>query len=62
MALLQGARPFEVLDAATMTLESLRTRRATFVLTSDVEHDQLMQQHRWYELFLRTTALARPAG
>ncbi|MBV8603756.1 MAG: hypothetical protein JO224_03650 [Pelomonas sp.] len=58
MALLQGARPFEVLDAATMTPERLATRAPTFVLTNSVQHDQLMQQLRWYELFLRTTALA----
>ena len=58
MALLQGARPFQVLDAAAMTPAALSTRDPTFVLTNNVEHDQLMQQRRWYELFLRTTALA----
>ena len=58
MAQLQGARPFQVLDAASMTLDALKTRNATFVLTNDVAHDQLMQQKRWYELFLRVTALA----
>jgi hypothetical protein len=62
MALLQGARPFEVLDAAAMTPAGLRTRNPTFVLTNSVEHDQLLQQHRWFELFLRTTALARAAA
>lgn len=62
MALLQGARPYQVLDAASMTLAGLSTRNPTFVLTNSVEHDKLLQQHRWFELFLRTTALARAAA
>ncbi|MBV8502602.1 MAG: hypothetical protein JO006_12895 [Paucibacter sp.] len=59
MALLQGARPYEVVDAASMTLAGLRKRHPTFVLTNRVAHDQLLQQERWFELFLRTTALAQ---
>ncbi|MBV8665515.1 MAG: hypothetical protein JO269_03435 [Burkholderiaceae bacterium] len=62
MALLQGVRPYEVFDAASMTLAGLRTRNPTFVFTNSVEHDKLMQQYRWFELFLRTTALARAAA
>jgi hypothetical protein len=59
MALLQGVRPYEVIDAASMTQAGLSTRNATFVLTSSVQHDQLLQEQRWFELFLRTTALQR---
>jgi hypothetical protein len=57
MALLQGKRSYAVRDAAGMTLEQLQTRQPTFVLTNDVAHDELMQRYKWYELFLKTTAL-----
>lgn len=57
MARLQGARAYQVLDAATMTPAQLDTREATFVYTTSVIHDELLQRYDWYALFLRTTAL-----
>lgn len=60
MAKTQAARSNPVvLDAASMTLAQLQTRSPTFAVTADVVHDELMQKHDWYELFLRATALAR---
>lgn len=47
-----------VRDAATMTLDELRTRAPTFVVTTDVAHDDLLQKFSWFELFLKTTANA----
>jgi hypothetical protein len=40
-----------------LTLERLRTRDATFVLTTDVAHDDLLTHDSWYSLFLQSTAL-----
>ncbi|HTU71403.1 MAG TPA: hypothetical protein VMF11_13920 [Candidatus Baltobacteraceae bacterium] len=57
MSLLQGKSPFQVLNAAAMTLSPLQTREATFVLTTSVAHDELLQRYHWYALFLQTTAL-----
>jgi hypothetical protein len=58
MARLQGARGYQVLDAAAMTPAKLATRDATFIYTLTVEHDMILQQNRWFELALGTTALA----
>lgn len=54
----QGPQPnIYVRLADTMTLAQLRTRAPTFVLTTSVAHDELLQKYNWYELFLQTTAL-----
>ncbi len=42
-----------------MTLDELSVRAPTFLLTTEVAHDELMQKFAWYELFLKTTALQR---
>ena len=44
--------------AEDMTLARLTTRAPTFVLTTSVAHDELLQKYDWYSLFLQTTALA----
>jgi len=60
MAKMQAARSNpNVLDAGAMTLAQLQTRAPTFAVTTDVVHDELMQKHDWYELFLKSTALER---
>ena len=60
MAKMQAARSNpNVLDAGSMTLAQLQTRAPTFAVTTDVVHDELMQKHDWYELFLKGTALER---
>lgn len=60
MGMLQAPKPnLYVYLARDMTLEKLRTRAATFVLTTDVPHDELMQKFDWYALFLQATALDR---
>lgn len=41
-----------------LTLDRLRTRDATFILTTDVAHDDLLTHDTWYALFLQTTALS----
>jgi hypothetical protein len=41
-----------------MTLARLDTRAPTFVLTTDVAHDELLQKFSWYSLFLQATALS----
>ncbi len=43
--------------ADTMTLGQLQTRAPTFVLTTSVAHDELLQKYDWFNLFLRATAL-----
>jgi hypothetical protein len=48
-----------VRDAATMTLAELLTRAPTFVITTTVAHDDLLQRYDWFELFLKSTALKR---
>jgi hypothetical protein len=45
-------------DASVMTLAELETRLPTFIVTTKVAHDELLQQLNWFELFLKTTALA----
>jgi hypothetical protein len=58
MGMLQGASPTSyVWLAKDLTLERLRTRDATFVLTTDVAHDDLLTHDSWYSLFLQSTAL-----
>ena len=60
MGMLQGAQPdIFVRLADKMTLPELQTRIPTFVLTTSVAHDELMQKFDWYELFLQATALER---
>ncbi|MDQ2908782.1 MAG: hypothetical protein M3R44_05445 [Candidatus Eremiobacteraeota bacterium] len=54
----QAAQPnIYVRSADTMTLAQLQTRAPTFVLTTSVAHDELLQKLNWYALFLQTTAL-----
>ncbi|MGZ3499564.1 MAG: hypothetical protein ACXVAK_18725 [Vulcanimicrobiaceae bacterium] len=58
MGLMQTATPnLNVRSAETMTLAELRTRAPTFLLTTQVAHDDLLQKNGWYALFLQTTAL-----
>lgn len=59
MSKVQGAEPnIFVRDAATMTPAQLQTRAPTFVITTTVAHDDLLQQFNWFELFLKSTPLA----
>lgn len=59
MGMVQAPQPnIYVRLAQTMTLAQLTTRAPTFVLTTAVAHDDLLQQYDWYALFLRTTALS----
>jgi hypothetical protein len=58
MGKLQGPTPdLFVWLAEDMTLQGLQTRRPTFVLTTTVAHDDLLQKFSWYSLFLQATAL-----
>ncbi|MFN2448778.1 MAG: hypothetical protein ABR508_03155 [Candidatus Baltobacteraceae bacterium] len=60
MAMLQGPAPnLYVRLASQMTLENMRVHAPTFVLTTGVAHDELLQKFSWYGLFLQTTALNR---
>ncbi|MHB8306360.1 MAG: hypothetical protein ACYDEU_10180 [Vulcanimicrobiaceae bacterium] len=60
MGMLQAPHPnIFVFLAHRMTLAALQTRAPTFALTTQVAHDELLQQRDWYALFLRTTALSR---
>lgn len=43
--------------AEDMTPARLQTRTPTFILTTSVAHDDLLQKYSWYSLFLQTTAL-----
>lgn len=59
MGKLQGPTPdLFVWLAEEMTLPRLQTRRPTFVLTTTVAHDDLLQKFSWYSLFLQATALS----
>lgn len=59
MGMVQGRQPnIFVRLAEKVTLEQLQTRAPTFLLTTTVEHDELLQRRDWYALFLQTTALA----
>jgi hypothetical protein len=58
MGKLQASTPnLFVWLAEDMTLQRLRTRQPTFVLTTSVAHDDLLQKYSWYSLFLQATAL-----
>ncbi|MBV9272190.1 MAG: hypothetical protein JO165_13935 [Candidatus Eremiobacteraeota bacterium] len=58
MGMLQTASPnLFVWLADNMTLDRLATRAPTFILTTTVAHDDLLQKFSWYALFLQTTAL-----
>ncbi len=60
MGMLQGPQPNLYIHLAKdMTVENLQARAPTFVLTTDVAHDELLQRLHWYQLFLQTTALGR---
>ncbi|HKU66552.1 MAG TPA: hypothetical protein VJP85_02135 [Candidatus Baltobacteraceae bacterium] len=57
MSLIEAPQPnLFVRTAHGMTLDQLRTRAPTFVLTT-VAHDELLQRYNWYSLFLQATAL-----
>lgn len=58
MSMVQGRQPnLFVRLADTATISELQTRAPTFLLTTTVEHDELLQKHDWYALYLQTTAL-----
>lgn len=58
MGMLQAPQPnLFVRLADSMTLAELQTRAPTFVLTTSVAHDELMQKYDWYAMFLQATAL-----
>jgi hypothetical protein len=59
MGMLQGAAPSSyVWLAKDLTPDRLQTREATFILTTDVAHDDLLTHDSWYATFLQATALA----
>ncbi len=58
MGMLQGPQPnLFVRLSSDLALQNLRTRAPTFVLTTDVAHDHLLQERNWFALFLQSTAL-----
>jgi hypothetical protein len=58
MGMLQSPTPnLLVWNAKDLTPERLQTRNATFILTTDVAHDDLLTHDSWYATFLGTTAL-----
>jgi hypothetical protein len=58
MGKLQTATPnLFVWLAEDMTAQRLATRAPTFVLTTAVAHDDLLQKYSWYAMFLQSTAL-----
>jgi len=58
MGMLQGPAPnLFVWQAKDLTPGRLGTRSATFILTTDVLHDDLLTHDSWYAAFLQTTAL-----
>lgn len=58
MGMIQAPTPnIYVRLAKDMTPKNLETRAPTFILTTDVAHDELMQKFNWFELFLQSTAL-----
>ncbi|MDQ2680540.1 MAG: hypothetical protein M3Y21_05900 [Candidatus Eremiobacteraeota bacterium] len=58
MGMVQGPHPNIYVHLANdMTSNNLETRAPTFILTTDVAHDELMQKYNWFELFLKATAL-----
>jgi hypothetical protein len=62
MGMLQGSSPGSYIWLAKdLTLDRLRTRDATFILTTDVAHDDLLTHDSWYAMFLQATALGATA-
>lgn len=60
MGMLQAQNPnLYVWLAKDLTQERLHTRDATFILTTDVLHDDLLTHASWYATFLQATALAQ---
>lgn len=60
MGMLQTQTPsLYVWLAKDVTQDRLHTRDATFVLTTDVKHDDLLTHDSWYASFLQTTALSQ---
>jgi hypothetical protein len=58
MGRLQAPQPnLYVWLAEKMDSAKLQTRAPTFILTTTVAHDDLLQHDNWYSLFLQTTAL-----
>lgn len=58
MGMLQAPSPsLYVWLAKDLTLDRLQARDATFILTTDVAHDDLLMHDSWYSLFLQSTAL-----
>jgi hypothetical protein len=58
MARMQKPQPnLYVRLADTVSLAQLQTREPTFLLTTTVAHDDLLQKYDWYSLFLQSTAL-----
>jgi hypothetical protein len=58
MSRMQKPRPnLFVWDADSISLAQLQTRAPTFLLTTTVAHDDLLQKYHWYSLFLQSTAL-----
>lgn len=56
MGMVQAPEPnLYVRLADTMTVVQLQTRAPTFVLTTRVAHDDLLQKYDWYRLFLQAT-------
>lgn len=43
--------------ADNIALAELQSRAPTFLLTTTVAHDDLLQKYQWYSLFLQSTAL-----
>jgi hypothetical protein len=43
--------------ADNISLAQLQSRAPTFLLTTSVAHDDLLQKYDWYSLFLQSTAL-----
>jgi hypothetical protein len=59
MGMLQGSAPSSYIWLAKdLTIDRLQTRDATFILTTDVAHDDLLTHDSWYATFLGATALA----
>lgn len=60
MSKIQGENPnLFVRNADDVAPAQLQTRVPTFLITATVAHDDLLQRFDWFELFLKSTALAR---
>lgn len=58
MGMLQASTPnIYVWRSQDLEPSRLQTRDATFILTADVAHDDVLTHDSWYGLFLQTTAL-----